>query len=222
VSLHLSLLSLNIRNRRTREAVADLTAAHRLVCSAFDDLTNSEPGRLLWRWEPGSEGEVRLLVQSATTPDWSRVDDGLWSADPMVKDISTLREVISPGRRYRFALAANPTKKIDTKTGPDGRRRHGRRVPLRQMEDQLAWLKRHGTRSGFTIPVNHLGQPEVTTTAPSLQTGKRSNGNLTVESVRFEGSLIVEDANALFDAIRNGIGPARAFGCGLLTLAPDR
>jgi len=222
VSLHLSLLTLDIRHRRTREAVSDLTAAHQLVCSAFDDLTGNESGRLLWRWEPGPEGAVRLLAQSATAPDWNRVDDGLWSADPMVKDISTLREAISAGGRYRFALAANPTKKIDTKTGPDGKRRHGRRVPLRQLDDQLAWLHRHGTRSGFTIPVNHLGQPEVTASAPTLLTGKRTNGKLTVESVRFEGALVVDEPSSLFDAIRNGIGPARAFGCGLLTLAPDR
>jgi CRISPR system Cascade subunit CasE len=222
MSLHLSLLTLNVRHRRTREAIADLTAAHRLVCSGFEELSSNESGRLLWRWEPGPDGGVRLLVQSAPTPNWSRVADGLWSTDPMVKDISALRESISRGRRYRFALAANPTRKIDTKTGPDGKRRHGRRVPLRRLEDQLAWLNRHGIRSGFTIPVNQLGEPEVTATAPALQTGSRTNGRLTVESVRFDGTLVVDEPETLFDSIQNGIGPARAFGCGLLTLAPDR
>ena len=222
MSLYLSLLTLNVRNRRVRDAVSDVTAAHRLVCSGFGNLDDNESGRLLWRWEPDRNGDLKLLVQSGHTPDWNQVDDSLWSTDPMVKDISSLRDALSSGRRFQFALVANPTRKIETKTQSDGKRRNGRRVPLRRADEQLRWLERRADQAGFSVPENHLAEPEVTATSPSIQTGKRRDGILTVESIRFEGALIVTDPDALFDSIRNGIGPARAFGCGLLTLALDR
>ena len=38
--------------------------------------------------------------------------------------------------------------------------------------------------------------------------------------VRFDGTLQVTDARALARAVRDGIGPAKAFGFGLLSLAP--
>ncbi|GHE78446.1 type I-E CRISPR-associated protein Cas6/Cse3/CasE [Streptomyces longispororuber] len=43
-----------------------------------------------------------------------------------------------------------------------------------------------------------------------------------VTSVTFEGRLEVTDAKALTHHLLSGIGPAKAYGCGLLTLAPVR
>ena len=43
---------------------------------------------------------------------------------------------------------------------------------------------------------------------------------MTIEAVRFEGTLIVNDPTVLVSAVRSGIGPGKAFGCGLLSLAP--
>ena len=39
-------------------------------------------------------------------------------------------------------------------------------------------------------------------------------------SVLFEGVFIVEDTSALRDLMLSGIGPAKAFGFGLLSVAP--
>ena len=41
-----------------------------------------------------------------------------------------------------------------------------------------------------------------------------------VNSVTFEGRLQVTNAEALTHHLLNGIGPAKAYGCGLLTLGP--
>jgi len=36
----------------------------------------------------------------------------------------------------------------------------------------------------------------------------------------FDGSLTVSDESAFIALLRSGIGPAKAFGCGLLSVAP--
>jgi CRISPR-associated protein Cas6/Cse3/CasE subtype I-E len=43
---------------------------------------------------------------------------------------------------------------------------------------------------------------------------------LTLNIVQFDGYLQVIDPDKLLTALRQGIGPAKAFGCGLLSLAP--
>ena len=222
MTLYLSQLSLNLRNRNARTALGDLYETHRLVCSAFGDLGPDPAGRLLWRWEPSPDSEPRLLVQSAQAPRWNELGDELLSREPVTKDISALRSTLRAGSQYRFALVANPTRKIDTKSGPDGKRRHGRRVPLQRPDDQIAWITRKAIDSGFAVPDNQLGAPTVTPHASALHTGQRKGRTITVEHVRFEGVLSVTDPERLFTALSQGIGPARSFGCGLLTLAPLR
>jgi CRISPR system Cascade subunit CasE len=138
------------------------------------------------------------------------------------------------GMVLAFRLRANPTKKIDTKSGPDGERRNGRRVELRKEEDQLQWLHRKGSQHGFTLLTTTVnpGVPDVRAAATGKVTGaRRSRGsgdepvverNLTFGSVLFEGRLRVVDAAALRAALVQGIGSGKAYGFGLLSVAPGR
>ena len=43
---------------------------------------------------------------------------------------------------------------------------------------------------------------------------------VTLATVAFDGVLEVSDPGALREALASGIGPAKGYGCGLLTLAP--
>ena len=159
-------------------------------------------------------GNVTLYVQSASEPDWGQLPSGYviengapeWS----VEAVDHLYDAILPGRRLRFRLRANPTRKIDTKTGPDGVRRHGRRVPVRGEQAQVEWLRRQGQRHGFVIRMVSIQSSG----GPELQRS-RSAGR-TFQGVLFEGSLQVS-AEAFRKALAHGIGPGKAFGFGLLS-----
>ncbi|UNO42203.1 type I-E CRISPR-associated protein Cas6/Cse3/CasE [Streptomyces sp. MST-110588] len=63
---------------------------------------------------------------------------------------------------------------------------------------------------------------EVRITARHRRTfAKNGRGpRVVINSVTYEGRLQVTDAEALTHHLLNGIGPAKAYGCGLLTLAP--
>jgi CRISPR system Cascade subunit CasE len=52
--------------------------------------------------------------------------------------------------------------------------------------------------------------------------GQTPGHGLTVVGVRFEGRLRILDLDRFRAAIATGIGPGKAYGCGLLSIAPRR
>jgi CRISPR system Cascade subunit CasE len=54
------------------------------------------------------------------------------------------------------------------------------------------------------------------------ESGSRGDAVVTFASVRFEGVLEVRDADRFREALANGIGPGKAYGFGLLSIAPVR
>jgi len=180
-------------------------------------------------------GRSTLLVQSGFEPDWNvlpsdylvQIDNGF--SNPACKKIDGSIEALEPGMRLVFKLRANPTKKIGTKSGPNGERHNGRRVELRSEQDQLNWLRRRGEASGFQLATVRL-QPDL----PNVRAqdegrrelkarGHRGNGEdrqmLTFFSVLYEGELVVADAALFRRALSEGIGPGKAYGFGLLSIA---
>lgn len=222
--MYLSRLRLNPLSRDVARDISDVVQMHRTIMKAFPAAPQGESPReyfeVLHRLEvdPRS-GAITLYVQSAAEPAWDQLPTGYvvengrpeWSA----KRVDHLYQAIEKGQRLRFRLRANATRKIDTKSGPDGVRRHGRRVPVRGEDAQIAWLQRQGARYGFaicTISVVSSGSPELHRS--------RSSGQ-TFQGVLFEGTLEVTDAQAFQDALASGIGPGKAFGFGLLSVAPE-
>jgi CRISPR system Cascade subunit CasE len=138
-------------------------------------------------------------------------------------------DAITPGRRFAFRLIGNPTRTIphtrNQKSPEQGKRPHGQRVARRKPEEQLEWLIRKGEQHGFVIPSAHNGQPDVSPSPCLTLTGQRrpsDKGPITLEPVRFEGHLIVTDTAAFTDALHKGIGHGKAYGCGLISLAPPQ
>jgi CRISPR system Cascade subunit CasE len=50
--------------------------------------------------------------------------------------------------------------------------------------------------------------------------GWRDKHRLTITACTFDGTLEVADAQRFLSAVRAGVGRARAYGCGLLSLRP--
>ncbi|MEV0226251.1 type I-E CRISPR-associated protein Cas6/Cse3/CasE [Streptomyces sp. NPDC050704] len=117
------------------------------------------------------------------------------------------------------------------------RRPRGFRVAHRTADHQLGWLLTRAERHGFTIPTTPTTPP-----APALNTDntspppppavtlvardilrfrKHTNGpRVTISTATFQGRLRVTDPDALRTALLTGIGPAKGYSQGLLTLAP--
>ncbi|WP_309031589.1 type I-E CRISPR-associated protein Cas6/Cse3/CasE [Streptomyces alfalfae] len=179
---------------------------------------------------------------------WPGADDGA----PLIADYTPLLERITRGREFGFRLTANPARSITQPSRPseqqavrmkkaaeNGRKVRGSRVAHRTAAQQLQWLLDRSERHGFTIP-----DATATPPAPGLQTEEQNlaagpaaaivsrdilrfrkhpdGPRVTLSTATFEGHLRVTDPDTLRTTLLTGIGPAKGYGQGLLTLAPLR
>ena len=179
-----------------------------------------------------SDGDPRILVQSSILPDWSQA---FQNAPGYLLEPSTVKEAnikIHEGQQLRFRIRANATKRSPRTKTPGGqivkesrRPRLAVKGPRRQwnwLEDRIASGGRIDERSG-TIRTEDQGVPYpekqiLTGTKPPKD--KSPKQDVLVVSHLFEGLLTVTDPDAMEILLQNGIGPAKSFGCGLLSVAP--
>lgn len=207
--MYLSKLTLNPRPA-CKEVLRDLASPyemHRTIMRAFPGASDGGPGRVLFRLEPTRPGQSPVvLVQSDKAPDWSRLADlpEYLAAEPQCKQVDL---AVSLDRLLRFRLRANVTVK-----------REGKRHGLYREEDQRAWLARKGKVGGFDptdVTIRSAG--EVTS---HKVTGNGRRTRQTHFAVDYEGVLGVTDADRFVKTLAAGIGPAKAYGFGLLSVAP--
>ncbi|MOA51988.1 CRISPR system Cascade subunit CasE [compost metagenome] len=90
--------------------------------------------------------------------------------------------------------------------------RDGKRRGLAAESEQLAWLQRQGERHGFAL------QAALVSASDLFDSRRKGGAAILVQRACFEGVLQVTRADTLRAALLDGIGPAKAFGCGLLSL----
>lgn len=216
--MHLSKLDLNPRSREARRDLAQPYELHRTLARAFVTPTGQDyraAHGVLFRLEasvPG--GRPAVLVQSATEPDWQALPPDYVRQPVQVKPLPL---VFTAGQVLGFRLVANPTKKV---TAPG--QRQGRRIALLDAGDgdgptpAQQWLGRKAGLAGFELL--HLLTEEFSLGGARGVAGIGKQ-QLPLYGVRFDGLLRVSDPILLSDSIRQGIGPAKAFGFGMLSLA---
>lgn len=219
--MYLSRLILNPRSAFVRGLVSDCARLHAALLRALPALPDGNARQrhgLLHRLEIDDRtGALVVLVQSAVEPDWSVLPNEALAPVERPAECRPVELALQPGATLQFRLIANVTRRIDTKSGPDGARRHGRRVPLRDPDSALGWLRRKASEAGFEV-LEEDGQPFCEARHEPATTGSRQGKRLTFEGVRFDGLLRVTDAERLQAAVSAGIGPAKAYGFGLLSL----
>jgi CRISPR system Cascade subunit CasE len=179
----------------------------------------------VWKAFPGRDGQQRdfltrvdqkdchhrLLIVSPIAParpDWLPDGPEAWQTKPIPPDYFQ-------HAGYRFQLRANPTKKI-TAFGQDGQpKKNSRRVPLVSRNDLIDWLRRKGEAGGFVVEERSL----------RILSGGREHfakqGAQGIHSsVDFQGVLRVTDRSRFHETFCKGVGSAKAFGFGLLVIAP--
>jgi len=188
-------------------------------------------------------GRAVIYVQSTVEPDWSCLDKcknylfpegGI--PNPAHKNVSASYQGLRHGQTVAFSLRANPTKRIAKPSKGDDMLK-GKRVALLREEEQVDWLVRKGDErekgcpGGFEILVKNIQEQNgeirqivhVNTTQEGKQTGykkdkkdERRGHRMTHFAVCFDGLLRVTDPDAFRETLTRGIGPAKAFGCGLM------
>ena len=193
----------------------------------------------LFRIDPLPGGRAMIVVLSHQDPDWSyafglkpgQVDGEtrrpignaghLLAAPPEAP--RRLQVSLSPGARFHFRLTANPTKKTRTLAKRERLaktpKRHGSRVPVRPQEF-ADWLVSRSERHGFRLVEPLRDTLSVVGGYVYMNKKHKASEGQHLRSVRYEGVLEITDVERFRDALLSGIGPAKAFGFGLLSVAP--
>ncbi|MEL4162727.1 type I-E CRISPR-associated protein Cas6/Cse3/CasE [Corynebacterium bovis] len=214
--MYLSRFTMNPQRRGSRELVANPQALHAAVMACWPDRGHDGDGRVLWRLDRvGHNHELYVVSRDAPSFDHLREQAG-WSAEDtgVVRDYRPLLDRLEAGQRYRFRLTANPTHVV---TDPDGRKRRLGHVTAAY---QRAWLEDRCDRLGVSFPRLEPGEPTVVVTGREKVTFRRGRGRVTLQRATYDGLLEVTDPGALRSVLCEGLGRAKAYGCGLVTLAP--
>lgn len=217
-------IHLNPRCREARRDLADPYQLHATLCRAFCTPEQKCPeGEFLWRLEPEADASEspRILVQSRSAADWTRIDTEGWlaSADPAIDLHERLAlDSLTAGQHFRFRLRANPCVT-----------RNGKRLGLMKVEEQEAWLARKGEQHGFALPrltefdftESSSKRPDIRISHEQMLGGRQHSGNgIRIYSVLYEGSLVVTEPESFKKALLSGIGHGKVMGLGLLSVVP--
>lgn len=212
--LYLTRLTLN---PRSREARRDAASAYELHCTLRTRLfadTPQEAGRALFRVERDPDtGLSTVLMQSHIAPKVTALPSGYWLHPPEVRsDYAEKLQALSTGQYLRFRLLANPS--VKRKNSDSKPARYG----LYEETEQRDWLERKLADGGAKLidfNANKL----------AMQSFRKHNGDekqQTHFAMQFDGILQVSDPDKLRATIAIGIGSAKGYGFGLLSLAPVR
>jgi len=176
-----------------------------------------EKAGFLFRIDPQPGGSPVILVQSAIEPDWDYAFQNaqyLLDAPPQVNSFEPL---FRKNQQLKFRLLANPVKRasaksVDSHEKPLDIKWKGKRVPVPR-EKLKDWLARKTEGAGCHIEEITLIQTGYVYAGKS---GEKKRNRFF--SVRYEGVLKVIDDTLFKNIISKGIGPAKAFGFGLLTV----
>jgi CRISPR system Cascade subunit CasE len=216
--MYLSRIELNYRRRDTIDALASLHKLHAAVESSFP-LNTKKEGRNLWRIDKLGNA-LYLFVLSSGKPDFSHIVEQFgWPGSEQkweTKSYVQLLERIGEGQRWQFRLRANPVHSVkhtsDLQTQEPAKR--GKVYAHVTVQQQEQWLLERAEKCGFQLQAGSFGVVQ-----QEVRRFMRQRKPVTLGIATFEGILEVADVPLFLQALTCGIGRAKAYGCGLLTIA---
>ncbi|WGD39815.1 type I-E CRISPR-associated protein Cas6/Cse3/CasE [Streptomyces cathayae] len=203
-------IHLNPHHRAVHRDLRDATQMHRTVMRMVPDGLGDSPRHqagLLYRLEE-TDTSSTLLVQSAHL-DPALLPPGYGHTE--VKSLAPMFAALRKGLTVRYRIVLNPVKR--ERLPLDQKEKRGRIVPLSGV-DADQWWSRRATDAGL-----HLHVLTPTHLAPARPRDQRA-APMRHSLLRYDGTATVTDAEALTQAILNGIGRGKPYGAGLLSLAP--
>ena len=212
--MYLSRVEVNPRLRACKLALNSPQRLHAMIAASFPSLAAPElEKRHLWRLDK-FENALYALVLSPIKPDFTHLIEQIgWPASGQsweTKDYDSFLDKISKGQQWQFRLRANPTR---SKINEDNLSQRGKIIPCLSIDEQKSWFKTRIVKHGATLHGFELVSREVSQFS-------RNGKTVTLNIATFEGILTVSESALLKEALICGIGRAKAYGCGLLTLAP--
>ncbi|WP_026424906.1 type I-E CRISPR-associated protein Cas6/Cse3/CasE [Actinokineospora inagensis] len=211
--MYLTQIEINPKRRGTRHLLASPQRMHAAVLACFpaDERAATAGGRVLWRVDQRDDRTLLYLASPHSPDPTVLVEQAGWEGKTTWRTLpyQPLLERLAAGETWAFRLAANPVRNKALKPGE-----RSKRLGHVTVAHQQDWFVRQAERHGFSFEELALVVRDRKT-----WTFNREGSMVTLATAVFEGRLTVTDPEALRAALTHGIGPAKGYGCGLLTLA---
>lgn len=240
--MYLSRLMLNPFREGTRTMLHSPQTLHATTHGLFPPVPEAEQmGRFLYRLDSTKHAHV-LYVVSRHKPDFTNMKERCgWPQSELetetVRPYGEFLGSLDSGQVFHFRFTGNSVHYAKRPGVPGSYFR----APHITVPQKVKWLGRLAERNGFRM----LSEPSVdsvtetfvkneTQPAPT-ERATRDRRNLprptpatspepgkvrvTLAKSTFEGTLTVTDPDALRRALVSGMGKAKAYGCGLMTLS---
>ncbi|NJP46494.1 type I-E CRISPR-associated protein Cas6/Cse3/CasE [Actinacidiphila epipremni] len=213
-----------IPDPRNRAAGQDLTGSgsavhlHRRLMSMFPDGLGSDARAklgVLFRAEDTPAG-THILLQSTYEPDTARLPDGYGTV--LSRPLDPLLDALRAGLAVRYRCVASPVRK----PGATTRAAYG--LPAVVALGGAAadeWWARQAETCGLR-PATLTSLPLDSIRAQRGRSGPAAQQRIRHNRTRFDGTATITDPDLLRAKIVEGIGRGKAYGCGLLSIAPAR
>ncbi|MFJ4683742.1 type I-E CRISPR-associated protein Cas6/Cse3/CasE [Streptomyces sp. NPDC088789] len=236
--MYLTRFRFNTARTESRRLLGSPHRLHGAVNMAFPDAPDRDGigPRVLWRLDQAPAGRVDLLISSPARPDLTHlVEQAGWPTQGpdgwRTFAYGEFLDALTEGDVWAFRLTANPVhhirRAVDAPGTPTKRTAH---VTPRH---QIGWLLKHQERAGFSVlhraemaaQTEPSQEPDVFEVIVHDHTPVRFGKSTNASDVRFtratfDGRLRITDPMALRRTLTQGLGKAKAYGCGLMTLAP--
>ena len=202
--MYLSRIVLDSDLREVKRAVSSPQVLHAAVEACFET-----KGRNLWRLD-FLHNAFNLLLVSETTPNFSGFEKQFCASGVHgeTKEYLPLISNIKQGQKLRFRLKGNTVRSLVTEKG-----KRGKVVPHVTDSHKRDWLRSKSESNGFLLEENSFDL---------IETGRqrfwRESKQVDLTYGVFEGLLEITDTELFMNALTRGIGRAKGYGYGLMTV----
>ncbi|MDX3077863.1 type I-E CRISPR-associated protein Cas6/Cse3/CasE [Streptomyces sp. MI02-7b] len=211
----LTRIRLNHRSPTVRRDLADAVQLHKTLMRLAADGLGPNPRQqagLLFRLD--DDPHPTLLVQTSHPPHLDRLPPGYGTAE--TRNLTPMLGALTVGLLVHYRITANASTRLPDRApgaGPERRTRDTRGKVIKLTgERALTWWHHRATRAGLAV--------HTTAAAPRPFRVAREQPGPRHPLTRFDGIAEILDPDALTRALLDGIGRGKAYGAGLLSLAP--
>ncbi|MCE2854052.1 MAG: type I-E CRISPR-associated protein Cas6/Cse3/CasE [Chloroflexaceae bacterium] len=203
-------IQLNLTHAEVQRDLNDCQGMHRRIMRLFQHVNATrDTNEILYRIDRNG-ADWQLLIQSTAYADVTSLPAGY--ARPPIRqhdDVWERYATIQTGQQLPFMVVANIVKR-------DNVLRAMRTIY--DVAEQHVWLARKGIQHGFAVDMTAQALVPLTIDRDPPVTGVHPNGQLSYDAFRIRGTLTVTDAAQCVQALVTGIGKAKAYGFGLLSV----
>jgi CRISPR system Cascade subunit CasE len=215
--MYMSRIELNYRRQETLRALASPQVLHAALAASFPETTAKE--RILWRTDKLGNA-LYVIIQSPQKPDFTHIVEQFgWPASQQqweTREYMPFLTRLQIGQEWQFRLRANPVYADRVRTPKENR---GKVLARLSAWRQKKWLLDRTEQYGFRILPNEDDSPKLEIVQREMREFvKRDGHKISIGMTTFEGALRIENETLLVNTMRKGIGRAKAYGCGMLTL----